>query len=138
MARVIKVFGNDRACLPLEAMQMQSSAEPGNAAPDSDAAGGASSRGYVRLKGKQWDSDAAHHVGNQSSMLPPISERRATSLRAAGASGSRGMGKFKRAGWAAMDEPPPREQPAKKRPSGKRKTAAEREAMALAAAEAAG
>ena len=36
-----------------------------------------------------------------------------------------------------MDESPPREQPVKKRPSGKRKTAAEREAMALAAAEAA-
>ena len=84
------------------------------------------------------DHDAAARIHAASSLVPP-SEGRRSSRRP---SEEGGPPKFKRAGWAALDEPAPKEPDEaekKKRQSGKRKpTSAVAAAAAVAAAEAGG
>ena len=79
----------------------------------------------------RWEQEAAEHVGAKSSLAGPAPGEKRQRRAAAG----QGKG-FKRAGWAAQDDPP--EKPAaKKRASGKRKVAGEAAATAAAAAAAA-
>ena len=104
---------------------------------------GASSEQVAKVLARQsagtgagvWDEEAAAHIGAASSLLPP-SEGSRSSRRRVGEGGK----KFKRAGWAALDEPQPNaarlSASGRKRPSGKRKTKAELAAENAAAAEA--